>query len=47
MDDYHGVVTAQRTSVSLATARLLGEPGQFILINDQTEPVNCKANWPP
>lgn len=36
-DDYHEVSLRSGRRVSLATRSLLGEPGQIILINDQTE----------
>ncbi|MFN3580563.1 MAG: sensor histidine kinase [Pseudomonas sp.] len=36
-DDYHEVSLRSGRRVSLATRSLLGEPGQLILINDQTE----------
>lgn len=36
-DDYHEVSLRSGRRVSLATRSLVGEPGQIILINDQTE----------
>ena len=36
-DDYHEVSLRSGRRVSLATRSLMGEPGQLILINDQTE----------